>query len=225
VSDQPAPAAVATFAWPEARERLAACHAVHALRADGRGAFVAADGSLLRFVPPAVLPEVAAADTVAPWFARAPDAPGRQAVVLVRAGSAALGVWDGEECTHHKVFKRYVVRGHGKAQPAHAKTRGKSRYGSRLRLQNAQKLLAETNERLCEWARGGGGFERIHWSCPVRQWAELFRADPAPPFAPDDPRLRRITLHVHEPDFAELLRVRRALARGRIERAAPATGR
>ena len=42
--------------------------------------------------------------------------------------------WRGEELVRHKVFKRYVVRGRGRAQPTHLKSKGKSRYGSRLRL-------------------------------------------------------------------------------------------
>lgn len=167
-------------------------------------------------VLPAVLPPIAPGESLDDWLARVPDALGVQVVLLLRAGSAALGLWDGEECVAHKVFTRYVVRGHGKAQPLHCKSKGKSRYGARLRLQNARRLLEEVNERLTAWLGEVGDVEAIHWFCPIRQWPELFAADPPPPFDRDDPRLRRIAMHVHEPRFEELLRVRRALERGRI---------
>ena len=39
----------------------------------------------------------------------------------------------------------------GKAQGSFLRSRGKSRYGSRLRLQNAEKLKLETNEKLGSW--------------------------------------------------------------------------
>lgn len=203
-----------TFAWHETRARLAALTATHALMADGRGAFA---GEGLRFVPPAVLSPVADSDTPASWLARLPEDPGTWLVVLLRAGSASLGLFERDTCVAHKVFRRYVVRGHGKAQPAHAKTKGKSRYGSRLRLQNAKRLLEEVNERLTDWVATAPALAAVHWSCPVRQWPELFAATPPPPFPRDDPRLRRIAMHVHEPDHDELLRVARSLSRGRVE--------
>ncbi len=189
-----------SFAWHETAARLREL----------------ADPLAMSFVPPAVLPPLAPGETLEAWLARLPEALGAQIVVLLRAGSAALGLWNGDECVAHKVFTRYVVRGHGKAQPLHAKTKGKSRYGARLRLQNARRLLEEVNERLTLWLDEARDVEAIHWYCPIRQWPELFAIDPPPPFARDDPRLRRIAMHVHEPRFEELLRVRRALERGRI---------
>ena len=59
---------------------------------------------------------------------------GNQAVTQ----SIATRLWRDDELVAHKVVKKYVVRGRGRAQPLHLKTRGKSRYGSRLRLANAQ---------------------------------------------------------------------------------------
>ena len=59
-----------------------------------------------------------------------------QLLLLLRAGAMAFGCWRGGELLQHKAVRKYVVRGSGKAQSTHLKTRGKSRYGSRLRLQN-----------------------------------------------------------------------------------------
>ena len=205
---------IGSFTWHEARRQLTELAGARALVSDGRGAFA---GAGLRFVPPAVLSPIADTDTPASWLARLPEDPGTWLVVLLRAGSASLGLFECDTCVAHKVFRRYVVRGHGKAQPAHAKTKGKSRYGSRLRLQNAKRLLEEVNERLTDWVAAAPTLAAVHWSCPVRQWPELFAATPPPPFPRDDPRLRRIAMHVHEPDHDELLRVARSLSRGRVE--------
>ena len=57
-------------------------------------------------------------------------------LLLLQAGAMAIGQWDVDELMYHKAIRRYVVRGHGRAQPLHARTKGKSRYGARLRLQN-----------------------------------------------------------------------------------------
>jgi hypothetical protein len=138
-------------------------------------------------------------------------------VLLLRAAGAAVGYWHGDELLHHKAMRKYVVRGHGKAQPTYAKTRGKSRYGARLRMQNWRRMLAETNERLCEYWQLNGAPERVFYSVPVRVFAELWTAPQKPPFEPRDVRLQRLPVHVHRPDFAELLRVRVWLGRGRLE--------
>ncbi len=143
--------------------------------------------------------------------------PGIHSLLLVQAGATAIGVWEDDEILRHKVIKKYVVRGTGRAQPVHLKTKGKSRYGSRLRLQNAKSQLVETNEKLIDYSSEVGPFERIFYSVPVRTWPELFRTTPLPPFAADDPGLTKIPLDVHVPNFEELERVHAWLCRGRIE--------
>jgi hypothetical protein len=138
---------------------------------------------------------------------------GLELVLLFQAGAAALGLWRDDILVAHKVLKRYVVRGKGRAQPVYLKTKGKSRYGSRLRLQNFRLLLSETNEKLHAWWREHGPPDRLYVSCPVRLLPELFAADPPPPFD-RRARLERIPLDVRVPSFEELKRVRFALTRG-----------
>lgn len=140
-----------------------------------------------------------------------------QLVLLLRAGAMAFGCWQGRELVQHKAVRKYVVRGSGKAQSTHLKTRGKSRYGSRLRLQNWRSLLGETNERVADCEQQFGPFQRIFFGVPVRVFSELFEADPKPAFGRDAGELQRIPMHVHRPDHEELLRVRAWLARGRVE--------
>ena len=176
-----------------------------------------ADGLEERLHPPlALLPgEDLEGSVLAAWLRELPGNLGLECLLLVQAGASAVGIWDDDELIRHKVIKKYVVRGKGRAQTLHLKTRGKSRYGSRLRLQNARAQLEETNQKLQDWWDELGEPERIVASCPVRTWPELFKAEPPPPFEKNDPRLRRAGLDVRIPSFEELLRVRSLLYRGR----------
>lgn len=171
---------------------------------------------------PLLAPEPAPNAALAEHLAHGDLAPGPHALLLLRAGASALGWWDGLELARHKAFQRYVVRGSGKAQPTHLKTRGKSRYGSRLRLQNWERQLGETSERLCEWWREFGAPQRVYVAMPVRLRAEFAAAEPRPPFAFDDPGVVPVPFHVHQPDHAELLRVHGLLGAGAVALREPA---
>lgn len=184
--------------------------------ADRRGlVFVGGDGARLRL--PLLAPRVQPGERLVDYATRLPGAPERHVVLLLQAGAMALGYWDGDRLLHHKAQRRYVVRGRGRAQPLHAKTKGKSRYGSRLRLQNWRRLLAETNDRLREWWNELGEPTRVFHAVPVRAFAELLAADPPPPFGAHDALLQRVPMHVHRPDHAELRRVHGWLGHGRLE--------
>ena len=144
-----------------------------------------------------------------------PDELGVHCVVLVQAGASALGWWEQGELVRHKVITKYVVRGRGKAQGTHLNQKGKSRYGSRLRLQNAKAQLVETNERLIEWWDEFGPPDVTFCSCPVRLLADVFGTSPQPPFARDE--AIKIPLDVRAPRLAEVERVYRAMSRGVVE--------
>lgn len=144
-----------------------------------------------------------------------PESPGQGVIVLVRAGATALGVWNDDELLRHKVIKRYVVRGKGKAQPMHLKTKGKSRYGSRLRLQGYKAQLEETIGRLLEWREEYGKPDQFLLSCGKRLLGDLRQMDPP---LPTDVEARRIPFEVRESSFEELTRIRKRTEWGRIER-------
>lgn len=217
------------FAWPDAGEQLDAfAQRFPAAAGDATGrAFVARGAGsegvagsgdrAVRCVLPLVLPPARADERPRAYAARLPDRIGRQCVVLLQAGAAALGYWDEDDLLRHKATKRYVVRGSGKAQPKHLEQKGKSRYGSRLRLQNWRRLLSEVNVKLHEWWDELGAPEQVLFAIPVRARDPFFASEPRPPFAPTDGNVRRIPLHVHVPDHRELLRVRRWCAHGRLE--------
>jgi hypothetical protein len=213
---------VTRFAWQDAHEQLLAFAARWpAARADAKGRAFVDVASGARLVLPFVLPEAVPGAAPLAHAARLPSRIGRCCIVLLQAGAAAIGYWDGDELLRHRARKKYVVRGAGRAQPLHQKTKGKSRYGSRLRLLNWKHLLQETNELLHECWRDHGAPEQVFLSVPVRALADLFAAVPAPPFGRGDATVRRVPLHVHVPRHEELLRVRRWLLRGRLESPSP----
>jgi hypothetical protein len=204
------------FAWPETHEAAAEALASGELRAEASGRrFV---GREVELRVPLLWPRAAEGEDLRSWLARLPVGPGLHAIVLVQAGATALGIWEDDEMLAHKAEKFYVVRGNGRAQPTHLKTRGKSRYGSRLRLQNFQRQLAELNARLITWWEEFGPPETLFLACPKRIVPELWRREPRPPFERGDarPQVRKIPLDVRVPTYAELLRVRRFLTRGRV---------
>lgn len=190
--------------WPDAR-------------GDDEGRSFVGIGASSRLWLPYAAPRAQRAEPLAAYAGRWADVRETQFVLLLQAGAVALGAWADGELVAHKAIRKYVVRGHGHAQPTHAKTRGKSRYGSRLRLQNWKRLLVDTNERLHEWWSELGAPQRVFFSAPVRAWPELWQIDPSPPFVREDARLERVPIHVHRPDHEELLAVRRWLERGRLE--------
>lgn len=208
------------FSWSETPSRLATLWREHRLVYESATrSFVArtSDGTL-KFKPPPCLSIESIDVDPTRYLERLPERLGRVAIVLVHAGASSLGVFqDDGDWLAHKVITKYVVRGNGKAQPLHRKTKGKSRYGSRLRLSNFEAQLADTNEKLHEWWTEFGAFARVFRHVPQRIAPELDAMPPGPPwsagFEPEP-----IPFHVHVPDFAELRRVRWKLTHGEIVR-------
>lgn len=214
-----------TFPWQETHERLAELWKEQPLVVADRGRVPCLVDDVDAPTIQVWLPYVLQRESLKPGWTIPkvldvlPDAPGTGVIVLVRAGSTALGIWRDEELLRHKVIKRYVVRGNGKAQPLHLKTRGKSRYGSRLRLQGYRAQLEETVGRIQEWRDEYGKPDQFLLSCGKRILGDLRQMDPP---LPTDVELCRIPFEVRESSFEELLRIRRRTEWGRIERAVPA---
>ena len=190
-----------------------------AARADRTGQTFVGEGATLHV--PLLAPRLSPGEAIADYRTRLPGVPETAVVLLLQAGAMAFGCWRGDELLRHKAVRKYVVRSHGRAQPLHRKTVGKSRYGSRLRLQNWQRLLVETNERLRDCWRELGTPDRVFVAIPVRVWSDLAGTAPPPPFARSDANVQRVPMHVHRPDFTELQRVHCWLAHGRLELPAP----
>jgi hypothetical protein len=166
----------------------------------------------LRF--PLPYPTIQEKDTPESYLERVRDKPEPHLILLLQVGSASMAWFDQGELRDHKVIRKYMTRKEqGKSQLNHLKTKGKSRLGSRIRLQQSEQFFDEINEKIASW----NVIEHVNavlYSCPVRWWPMLFDADPAPPFSKDDPRLRRIPIEVNTPNMEELLRVNKSVSRG-----------
>jgi len=206
-----------TFHLLEAASVLEPLAAEHPLVIEPERRWFDASDGRFRVHPPPLAPIGDERGGVYDWLAALPDELGVYCMVLMQAGAASLGWFEDGELVDHKSFRRYVVRGKGRAQPTHLATKGKSRYGSRLRLQNAELLLAETNERLARWYAEFGEPDALLVNCPVRLWATLLDADPPPPFERDAPVIR-IGRDLPRPTTELLVRTHRFCCYGRIER-------
>jgi hypothetical protein len=220
-----------TFHWTACRERLLALDAKSPLSLVPKGRFFQAPG--VQVWVPGLVPirELTGGDeagdvpgwrrgtggeNLEQYLARLPEELPRQVLILMQAGAVSLGYFEAGEAVATKTLKRYVVRGKGRAQPTYLGKKGKSRYGSRLRLQNARLLFEETNTKLREWWDELGPPAQIFCAAPKRLWPELFLAKVSPPFAREEPILR-VPLDLPVPTTETLLRTYKAMGYGRIE--------
>ncbi len=203
-----------SFHWRDCAETLARLDAESNLIVEPKGRFF--ESERVRVKPPLVFPLTPECTSLSDYLAALPEEPSRHSVLLMQAGAVSLGRFEGARPVATKSLRRYVVRGKGRAQPLHLKTKGKSRYGSRLRLANARRLLIETNEKLIEWEKEFGPADRVYISCPVRLLSSVFETTPAPPFEKSGP-LVKIPLDLPRPTTEVLLRTYRSLEYGRIE--------
>ncbi len=164
---------------------------------------------------PLVLARPTPDQAVEDYLEALPEALGLHLVVLMQSGAASLALFDEGCCLDTKTIKKYTVRGQGRAQDAYLKTRGKSRYGSRLRLRNAESLLAQLSEKLLEWIDIYGRPERLFYSAPIRMWSDLFVARNAMPIGREAGWVR-IPLDLPAPTSELARRVYERLCHGRI---------
>lgn len=148
------------------------------------------------------------------YFASVPESFLPFVFLIMQAGISAMAYYENGKLTRHKVIRKYMVRKkQGKAQLHHLKTKGKSRLGSRIRLQQSKQFFEEINAKIREWDVMEQS-NAIVYSCPVRLWPMLFDADPMPPFSKDDKRLRKVPIEVKTPKLEELERVCKSVSRG-----------
>jgi hypothetical protein len=130
---------------------------------------------------------------------------------LVQAGYAAIAIGQGDELIDTKVIRKYMTRKtQGKSQLTYKETKGKSRLGSRIRLQQAKIFFDELNEVIRGW-EAEYQLEVVFLSCSPKlrgAWSQE-----GMPISKEDPRLRRVPIDVHRPNRGELDRVHKLLCR------------
>ena len=136
-------------------------------------------------------------------------------VLLMESGRAALGVFKDGKVLEHKNIRKYMVRkGQGKSQLTHLKTKGKSRYGSRLRLQESEAFFYEIIERLNNEKSFKAPF--VFYHCPATLWPFLMDEAKDQKFDLKKQQWRRLGVSVKECSFDELKRMSREPLYGRF---------
>uniref|UniRef100_UPI00404731B5 hypothetical protein n=1 Tax=Algoriphagus sp. TaxID=1872435 RepID=UPI00404731B5 len=132
-------------------------------------------------------------------------------LTLVRAGQAAVGYFHQGILLDHKVFRGYLVRQkQGMSQFKYLKTKGKSRAGSRIRLEETQLFFKEINERLQVYANQ---YPLNFWGlgCAKTMWPLLFDAEVKPPFSSKSHELIELPYPFVKASFEELQKLEHRL--------------
>jgi hypothetical protein len=170
-------------------------------------------GEKWSFRLPLALPLAESKQSLAQYLAQFPSEPASYFLILIQAGHSAMAYFENGEMTHHKVIKKYMVRGNGRAQLGYLQTRGKSKAGSRVRLANTITFFEDINEKLREWEKADVAV-RMMVSCPTKLQTLWYGSRITPPFAKDDPRITKVPVDVQRPDLEELLQVNKNIVRG-----------
>jgi hypothetical protein len=127
-------------------------------------------------------------------------------LLLMEAGRAALASVNNNLIVAHKNIRKYMVRKkQGKAQLTHLNSKGKSRYGSRLRLQETEEFFEEILDRL--YSEPYVKTPLIFYNCPVRLKACLAEAAQERESQLDDFRWTKLGVSIKESSFDELQRL------------------
>lgn len=125
-------------------------------------------------------------------------------ITLVRAGQAAVGYFHQGILLDHKVFRAYLVRQkQGISQFKYLKTKGKSRAGSRIRLEETLVFFKEINERLQVYAKQ---YPLNFWGlgCAKTMWPLLVEGEVKPPFSSKSPELIELPYPFAKGSYEEL---------------------
>lgn len=125
-------------------------------------------------------------------------------LTLIRAGQASLGYFHQGKLLDHKVFRGYLVRQkQGKSQFKYLKTKGKSRAGSRIRLEETLLFFKEINERLQLYAKQ---YPLNFWGlgCAKTMWPLLFDGEVKSPFTSKSAELIELPYPFTKGSYEEL---------------------
>ena len=134
-------------------------------------------------------------------------------ILLVKSGIASTAFFENGQMMDHKVFRAYMVRKkQGKSQIKYLKTKGKSRAGSRIRLQETLDFFVDINLRLNSY------FEEYRVDLIAINSSKillpyLFESKIKTPFEKKDKRLYKIPKHIASATHENLLEVNEQLFR------------
>lgn len=128
-------------------------------------------------------------------------------IVLITTGQASIGIFKNKENLEHKVIRKYMIRKkQGKSQLKYLKTKGKSRAGSRIRLNNSLLFFEEINEYLNKW-NDNYNICRILYFVPKTLINLWFNSNITPFFNKKDTKLIKIPYNLDFPSYELLKKV------------------
>lgn len=129
---------------------------------------------------------------------------------------AVTAYYENGQLADHKVFRAYMVRKkQGKSQIKHLKTKGKSRAGSRVRLQETLEFFENINERLQSYFEENQ-VDLIALGCSPTLVPYFFNSKKATPFEKSDPRIFKIPIHVPSATFENMEKTYRSISHTKI---------
>ena len=126
------------------------------------------------------------------------------AILLMQAGYGAIAVCCGEDILEHKTIQKYMTRkSQGKSQLNYLAQKGKSRLGSRIRLQQTAAFFGEINQALNQILQSHA-LDHIALACSPKLKGAWYKHTPLPPLPKDSPLWRPIPYYVGRPNFSEI---------------------
>lgn len=137
-------------------------------------------------------------------------------IVSVKSGMAVIAFYENGQLSDHKVFRAYMVRKkQGKSQIKHLKTKGKSRDGSRVRLQETLDFFENINERLQTYFHEKR-VDLIALGCSPTLMPYFYNSKKDTPFEKTDLRIFKIPVHVPSPTFENMEKTYRSISQSKI---------
>lgn len=137
-------------------------------------------------------------------------------LIMIRSGIASVGFFENYVNHQHKVFRAYMTRKkQGKSQIKHLKTKGKSRAGSRIRLQETLEFFESINHRLQEHFNEFR-IDKIGISCSETLIPYFYGGKVQTPFDKQDVRIFKIPKHIQNPTFEALTEVNKFLLQSEL---------
>ncbi|MHA1990317.1 MAG: hypothetical protein ACW981_04610 [Candidatus Hodarchaeales archaeon] len=139
-------------------------------------------------------------------------------ILLLRSGSAALGLSQEGKIVRHKRITRYMVRKkQGKSQLKFYSKKGTTSGGSKLRLQQSIEFFDEIQKKLRDWSKFILGCDLILYQSSPKLFSELFKTKKGLSFDKKDHRIYTIPYSTGKPTYQELLKINKILTTGTIQ--------
>jgi hypothetical protein len=138
-------------------------------------------------------------------------------ILLIRSGSAALGLSQEGKIIRHKRITKYMIRKkQGKSQLTFYSKKGTTGGGSKLRLQQSIEFFDEIQKKLVDWSKFILNCDLILYQSSPKLFSELFKTKKGLIFDKKDHRIYSIPYSTGKPTYQELLKINKILTTGTV---------